>query len=151
MAGGLGADQQKVVANKQSYIKDALARGMSQGQIDSFIGENPNDYHRLKDTDAYKGGGKPTAPTAPPKPDVQIGDPPRTPPSMAALNKVVTPAAAAPPIATVPSMDAMTGGGGGGGTPSVMGTASGVLRPLGRGRLAAQGSMAIAGLGRRVY
>jgi hypothetical protein len=53
----IGADQLKVIQEKDKYIAQALARGVSQGKIDEFIRNNPNDYHRLKDVEADTGAG----------------------------------------------------------------------------------------------
>src|SRR3990167_1816638 len=47
-----GMDQRKMLndpAQLQGYVQDALKRGVSQSHIESFLGENAGDYHRLKD------------------------------------------------------------------------------------------------------
>lgn len=88
------------------------------------------------------GGGAPTAPSAP-----------GIPPSMAALNKVVVPdTTAQTPLPTAGGPMGGDGGGGGGAgvSASVLPTGTGLLRPLGR-RMPPMDSMAVAGLGRRVY
>lgn len=54
----LGADQRQVVANKEQYLAEARKR-LSQAKIDSFLAENPDDYHRLKDVESDLGGGGP--------------------------------------------------------------------------------------------
>ena len=43
----LGADQRKAYDNRDALTKQALDRGVSQQQINSFLANNPYDYQRL--------------------------------------------------------------------------------------------------------
>lgn len=69
--GGLGSRQQQVVANKDSYLQKARAKGIAQGDIDNFLKNNQNDYHRIEEVLGGGGRGAPapasvSTPLAPP-------------------------------------------------------------------------------------
>lgn len=177
MARELGADQQEVVKNKDKYLADARARGMTQERIDSFLSENANDYQRLQDIEV---GNEPAAPEPlpPPPPPPQEQPPvPQTPvrPEPAAP---VAPPAPTPQISEAPApmptpLSITALGGGVPKTPAVQGLSAGggsmlaqaaeespsatqpvisgtvPLRQLSR-RTLPQDSMALAGL-RKIY
>lgn len=148
-----GAGMQQVQKDKQKYINDALAHGMTQAQIDAFAGaggSDVGDYHRLKDLEAYKKGTAKTAtPTRPAGPAMTTGGnmapaAPATPASVVGLDKAAAaPAAEAPP--SLPMFVPQEPAG-----PGIQGTQSGMLRQGMGMRQPPVPNMALAAL-KRIY
>ena len=129
-------------AQQQQFVSQALARGMSQGKINSFLADNPYDYHRLQDVEA---DGKPPAPSAPRTAGAPTGEAPLA--GLTALD-VGTQTPQTPQSGAVAGMGGMMEPE----PPSPIGVATGgigELRNLGR-RTPPMESYALAGL-RKIY
>lgn len=126
-------------------------RGYGQGDLDTFLSQNPGDIGRIGS--AFPGqmgapttgaGGSGEATGAPGAAAPAASD------AMAGLNKVVD-TSAGQSSAAAPGTAALSAiAGGVGSTPGVIDEAPGSLRPLGT-RIPPMDSMALAGLQRRVY
>lgn len=126
-------------AEKASYIQAARARGVSQGKIDAFLAENPDDYPRLSviEPDETPGGAAAAGAGS-------------ALPSMQGLSKIVAPGGAGgTDTPALPPSIAALGSAESGGV-NIAQSTLGLLRSLGR-RMPPMESSALAGLRRRIY
>ena len=127
--------------------QQAIAAGYSPEEVDAFISHEGGD--RTSDTRVLTAFNQQAGENPAQGPGATSGGAPGMPGSMQGLNTVVNPGPVNDAATALGAIGSMSGGAGGG-EAGILDSRGGSLRGLGR-RMPPQESMALAGLGRRVY